>query len=142
MNKKRGRKNQVIKLGTFKLTRKDIINLEKIILKRLSPSDHYVLIGRQKSTDKDPSRTFSSARYLPKTNRVISYLRIEVRSPNISVEFTPYTTMINAQRIYSKGERLDKIHETVDELNKYLNEQRGEVPRFYKRLLRNKIYLK
>jgi len=120
MNIKSQHELTITKLETYELTKRDIVNLEKIILKRIQPSDHFVEVGKRKGLFRSSDNTYSGARYIPKLDKTFSYLEIITKSPNISVTFTPRTTSISVPRRYYKDELLKQLDEAAAELKKYL----------------------
>lgn len=118
MNIKRGKHEKSIKLRGMKPTRADLVNIEKIVLKRIEPADHYVTVANK-------LEKISSARYLP--NDVKYFRNIEIRfvAPNIHVRFKRFSTEVFVQRIYSKGYRLKSVDECFSEIVKYLSDDRN-----------------
>lgn len=118
MNIKGGRKALETKLRGMRPTKKDLANIERIVLKRIEPADHYVQYAN--SPDK-----LSSARFL--SNSIKYFRNIEVRftAPNIRVAFKRFKTEVFAQRIYSKRYRLEAVDEAFTEIVKYLSDDRN-----------------
>ena len=120
MNIKRGRDLLHIKLNSLNITNRDLINLEKIILKRIKPTDFTVIIGKPKGLYGRGAVIFSSARYIPDETIVYRYAELRAKAPNLSVRITPRSSEIVLQRIYQKGEDLKMQYEIASELEKYL----------------------
>lgn len=123
MNKKRLRKNNSrFVLGRVPARRENIKILEKIIKKRLNPSDFYVEVGRPKffGVTGYPMYTEDHARYLPVSLEKYRYLCVRSKLPNIKIEFTPFKTVISAQRIYANDIITSVIDSAVQELVVYL----------------------
>ena len=121
MNIKRQRDNIDIKLGTFDITKFDLVNLEKIIPKRIEPMDHFVKLGKSIDLYGTVLHTYSSARYIPKLNRIFHRAEIRTKAPNVSVYFGLRSTRIVVQLMYSKGDVLKQLRATANELEEYLS---------------------
>lgn len=145
MNKKRGRRPIITELGTYDIDRRDLINIEKIIKKRIKSVDYFVEIGKPKGMPPYREINFSSVKDIPRNNKVIRHLKIRTKSPNLSVTFSSHSTLVTAQRVYSKGERLKSINDTIAEIEKYFlqvstnGKQRGGS--LFRRLLKNRVHL-
>jgi hypothetical protein len=135
MNIKRKRKQIFHRLSTFDLNKRDLINIEKIILKRVKPRDFYIKIGKRSKLIEDTRETSSSARYIHERSNTINYLDIRSVSPNIIIKFKPHSTEIIMQKIYSKGEKLREIEDTRLELKKYLATKKNPSNNFFKKLI-------
>jgi hypothetical protein len=128
MNKKRvNEDNARLVLGRVLIRREHIKVIEKIIKKRLRSSDFYIEVGRPKyfGVIGYPRYTENHARYLSKDLHKYRYLRIRTKLPNLKIEFSPLKTVITAQRVYSKGKKLSKVDETVEEIRCYLEIHRS-----------------
>ena len=110
-NKKGGRDNLTKEFGRYDFTLRDIINIEKIILRNITPSDFYVEIKGGKK--------FSSARYIPESDTEVSYLYMKSQAPNVSIEISPRKITLSVQRMYSKNEKLDSLNKIADLVTEY-----------------------
>jgi hypothetical protein len=82
-------------LGTFDLTKKDLVKLEKLILGNITLTDHsdyYVAIGRPTYPWGDLSHVYSSARYIPDRPRIYRHAEIRLKAPNLSIRFSKLPT--------------------------------------------------
>lgn len=120
MNKKSQRHLVDIKLGVYKLNKRDLVNIEKIILKRINPSDYYVAIGVFDSMKNKSNLVFSSARYISKKNKTYHRALIKCVSPNIEIKFKSYSTHIIIPRRYYKNKILKEIDNCQEEISLYL----------------------
>ena len=120
MNIKRGRDLISFKLGTFGITKLNLVNLEKIILKRVEPVHFLVTIGKTKGVRDETDYKYVSARYIKESSSVYHHATIKTTQPNIKIEIKPSSTNITVQRIFSRDESLDNLDEIASELNKYL----------------------
>ena len=116
MNIKRQRKTVFLYPGTFDITKDDLVKIEKIILKHVKPTDLYITLGKM---DKyfGYEKTYSSARYIRKTNMTYHYAAIRSIAPNILVEFTPFKTTVVIHKL--RKEILKELNTIADELARY-----------------------
>lgn len=126
-----------IKLGRYRLSRSDILVIEKLLRiyadayekRQASTYGHSALPpdGRKHMPRKyaDMHVNFNgvradSVKFLPKEiNRSSNF---EIRcSPGMWVEFTPFKTTIGAQVLYATGVELKTIKEVASKIGNYLN---------------------
>ena len=120
MNTNRQRELTSIKLGTFDVTKRDLVNPEKIILKRVEPVHVLVTVGKPMGITEETDHKYVSARYVNASTSIYHHARIKTTQPNIVIEFKPFSTTITVQRIFSKDEALANLDEVARELHKYL----------------------
>ena len=140
MNTKRGRDLIRFELGTFDVTKRDLVNLEKIILKRIEPVHFLVSIGRSTGITDETDNKYVSARYITKSPNVYNRVIIKTTQPNIKIEFKPFSTIITVQRIFSKDETLANLDEIAQELHRYLLSKPQRKSRFLSKA-KNRISL-
>lgn len=119
-NIKGGRKPIIIKLGKVNVTKKILMDVEKIILKRITPADHWVTIDKPKGFLGNEIRKYDWARQVP-NDFSTRWASIRTKGRSVRVEFTPRKTIVIIQRIYAKGEELNSLNSISDEILIYLN---------------------
>jgi len=141
-NKKRRERMQNlyhIKLGRYRLSRRDILVIEKLL--RIY-ADAYE--KRRASTYGDSSTPPDGRKHMPRKyadmhvsfNGVradsVKFLPKEIKrssnfevrcSPGMWVEFTPFKTTIGAQVLYATGAELKTIKEVASKIGNYLRER-------------------
>ena len=120
MNTKRARDLISYEFGTFDITKRDLINLEKIILKRVEPVHCLVTIGKSKGLTDESDIKYLSARYIKATSEIFHHATIKTTQPNIRIEFKPFSSTVTVQRIFSKDKSLANLDEIAQELHRYL----------------------
>ena len=70
MNTKRGRDLISFELGTFDITKRDLINMEKIILKRVEPVHFLVTIGKPRGITGETDYKYVSDRYIAASSEI------------------------------------------------------------------------
>lgn len=121
MNSKIGRGNKVSEFEGFSPTKVDLVNFEKIVLKRVKPKDHSIRISTKKLLFKRDEKVYSSARYLPNNGVDIYKGELRFNSPNISIYFNKKRTKILVQRVYSKDLELGYMNEIYEQFLDYIN---------------------
>ncbi len=112
MNKKQERKNYPIRFYHRKLTRKDLKNIEKIILKHAKPYDMRVFrFGKE----------YASVKYIP--NIRFAFIEWQFLRPAFSVEITPFVCLLRFYPLYYVDEQRERLAKMVVELRKYCEQQ-------------------
>ena len=133
-NIKRGRKTIVISLGKVRLTKKILCDVEKIVLKRVTPKDHFILLGKPKGIYQDGRLELDRARMIPMKFEEYTWAKVVTKSPNISVQFSPQDTDVHIVRAYSKGLELENLNQIGKELEMYLASLSGRKSYLYEML--------
>lgn len=119
-NNKSGRAPIAFRLGRRVVTKKMLKDIEKIILKRTEPKDHWVGIGRPKGIWRSEYSKYDFAKDIP-SKKLYLWASVNTKARNISVKFTPFTSSVTVQRVYAKGKELDALNTVADELSRYLH---------------------
>jgi hypothetical protein len=117
-NAKRKIGSLISRRKTYRLNRRHISDMEKIILKYIKPADHYIEIGKAHSGH---TARCTSIRYLPHINKFVRHLTIHTQAPNVFVIFTPWSTEIRVQRAYDTGNDLMGVNTIFVELSAYFD---------------------
>lgn len=125
-----------IKLGRYKLNRRDILVIEKILREYADAYEKRQAKTNGHSTMPPPGRRHmprkyadlhvnfngeraDSVKFLPKDNKRSN--NFEVRcSPGMWVEFKPFSTTIGGQVLYATGIELKVIKQTASKIESYL----------------------
>lgn len=132
-NKKRDLNGYKKELGRYRLTRKNVLIIEKILWKyadaremntgkisklpegrRHMPrkvADRHIVVGEHQ---------LDSVKFLPKDVKMTRYMEIACK-PGITIKITPRSTTIHAQTHYATGMELMIMKEVVASLEKYLS---------------------
>lgn len=141
MSSDRGRQLIDISLGTYSLEKRDIRHIEKIILKRLTPSDYSVRVGKPRGIYSTPPYEYDTAKDLPGRAIAIRHIELRTKAPNMSVRFQPYSTRVAIQRVYSKDERLKALNDLKGDIERYFVNLQAKGKR-RKRFLPNRIIVR
>ena len=143
MNRKKGRNPIFKEFGTYDISAQDLKNLEKIVLKRIKPSDSWVGIGRPKGWFFEFDYEFDRVALIPKSKHAIRYLELKFKVPNVRITFKPHSTKLSVQRAYYKGEKLKQLDGIGREVEKYFSKLRAKGKQrnsgVFRRLYRNRI---
>lgn len=124
MNKRRSStKDSRVKLPRYKVTKKDLKNLEKIIFKYISPADFYIDIGKRNFMRSMPPVAryqFDSAKEVPEFMLRKRPLSVNSKAPNIAVTFNRFSTVVYSGRIFRDGNERRKIDKVYTEVLNYL----------------------
>jgi hypothetical protein len=135
-NKKRAKSYTKKKLGRYKLNRKDILVIEKMLRKYANVYEMKKAAIYNKSTSPPSGRRnmpriyadmhviasgvhADSIKFLPKSIKSTSYFEVNCR-PGILVKFTPLSTVISSQENYATGRELMVMRGVVSEIEVYL----------------------
>lgn len=119
-NIKGGRDPIILKLPPIKVTKKVLCDVEKIILKRIKPADHWVTIDKPKGFFGNDIPTYDWAKQIPEELEPYRWASVNSKMRNVTVEFTPRKTEIIIQRIYAKDEELSALSLIGNEIQRYL----------------------
>jgi len=119
-NIKGGRNPIIIKLPPVKVTKKILCDVEKIILKRITPTDHWVTIDKPRGIFGNEMPNYDWARKVPNVLDT-RWANVRTKARSVSVEFTPRKTTINIQRIYARDEELASLNSIAKEIELYFS---------------------
>lgn len=125
MNKRRSSTiNSKVKLPHYKITNKDLKNLEKMIFKYISPADFYISIGKTENIFGMPKARyeFNSAKQVSEHIIRKRPLSINSKAPNITIKFDRCSTTVYSGRIFRDGDEREKLGNLYSEIVKYLNQ--------------------
>ena len=137
-NKKHSGQYSKIRLGRYKLTRKNILVIEKILRKYADAYEKnhsikagnspYPPAGRRHMPRKyaDMHTTVSgltgdSIKFIPKSLKRSSHIKIQC-SQGIIITFTPFNTEIASQTNYATGPELKVMNEVTSEIEQYISQ--------------------
>jgi hypothetical protein len=127
-----------LKLGRYKLTRKDVLVVEKLLRiyantyekRRATRFKREVVLSSKRKVAKrsfaDMHVLFSgvradSVKFLPKTIKRRLHYSFELRcNPGMWVRFTPLRTIIGMQVLYATGEELRSMQEVASKIETYI----------------------
>lgn len=138
---KRETKTIHLKFGTFELTKKDLADLEKLILRNVTltdHSDHYIRLGKMNKYF-EYDHTESSTRYIRGRHRAYHHAQIKVIAPNILIDFMPHRTDVFVVREFYKGTVLQQQAAVAKEIEKYFVAKSRQGRLIAKLLRRNNI---
>lgn len=118
MNYKKNKRNARVKVWAWRITHRDVRNMEKIIKKHLAPLDQYIELKRN-------VKTYSSINHLSSKRKYYRNIHLKTTVPNMDIYIRWFSVKVFGHRTVNTGDALERVDKTVSELQRYLEQRRS-----------------